>query len=220
MIMGRRQAKSVVDKPDDWSYSWLMSKRELKKDHLLDAGLQVMATRGYNGTSIKDIVDVAGVPKGSFYTYFKSKEDFAVEALEKVTEDRIQQSRHLLNNRSIPPLERLLRFFRDSIGGCEEGISGGCFIGNMCQEMSESSEVIRLKVRQMLRNNTHAIEDVLEEARVNGSLRSSVPSPVLAEFLFNAWEGTLMRMKASKCREPLDAFLTLLPEILGMSKSA
>lgn len=193
-----------------------MSKRELKKDHLLEAGLQVMAVRGYNGTSIKDIVDAAEVPKGSFYTYFKSKEDFAVEALEKVTDERIRLNRHRLSDRAIPPLVRLTRFFKDNVGGgCESELNGGCFIGNMCQEMSESSEAIRLKVRQMLRNSTHAIEDVLEEARQDGSLKSPLSSPVLAEFLFNAWEGTLMRMKASKCRTPMDAFLALLPEILG-----
>lgn len=192
-----------------------MSKRELKKDHLLEAGLKVMATRGYNGTSIQDIVNAANVPKGSFYTYFKSKEDFAIEALEKVTEERMEQNRYLLNDRSICPKERLTRFFVENIGGCEENLNGGCFIGNMCQEMSESSEAIRIKVRQMLRNSTQAIEDVLEEARLKGGLKSELPSPILAEFLFNAWEGTLMRMKASKCREPLTAFLTVLPELFG-----
>jgi TetR/AcrR family transcriptional repressor of nem operon len=190
-----------------------MSKRELKKDLLLDAGLQVMATRGYNGTSIKDIVDAASVPKGSFYTYFKSKEDFAIEALEKVTDERMQQSRRLLGDRSISPLERLQRYFSNSLGNCEESMKGGCFIGNMCQEMSESSEAIRLKVRQLLRNKTQAIEDVLEEARLHGTLKSALPSPVLAEFLLNAWEGALMRMKAVQCREPMDAFLAILPEI-------
>ena len=98
----------MLAKADDWSYIYTMSKRELKKDHLLDAGLKVMATRGYNGTSIQDIVNAADVPKGSFYTYFKSKEDFAIEALEKVTEERMIQNRHLLNDRSIPPQERLM----------------------------------------------------------------------------------------------------------------
>lgn len=192
-----------------------MSKRELKKDHLLDAGLKVMATRGYNGTSIQDIVNAADVPKGSFYTYFKSKEDFAIEALEKVTEERMIHNRHLLSDRNIAPQERLTRFFIENIGGCEENLNGGCFIGNMCQEMSESSEAIRLKVRQMLRNSTQAIEDVLEEERLKGSLQSHLPSAVLAEFLFNAWEGTVMRMKASKCREPLNAFLMVLPELFA-----
>lgn len=192
-----------------------MSKRELKKDYLIDAGLSVMATRGYNGTSIKDIVDAAEVPKGSFYTYFKSKEDFAIAALEKVADERMQNGRKLLSDRSIAPLERLTIYFTESINRIEAEEKGGCFIGNMCQEMSESSEAIRLKVRQMLRNKTQAVEDVLEEARLDGSLKSQLPSPVLAEFLFNAWEGTLMRMKASKCREPFDALLAMLPEIFG-----
>src|SRR5437870_3897626 len=122
-----------------------MSKRELKKDYLIDAGLTVMATRGYNGTSIKDIVDAAEVPKGSFYTYFKSKEDFAIAALEKVADERMQKGRKLLSDRDIAPLERLTLYFTESINRIEAELNGGCFIGNMCQEMSDSSEAIRLK---------------------------------------------------------------------------
>lgn len=192
-----------------------MSKRELKKDHLLDAGMAVMATHGYNGTSIKDIVDAAEVPKGSFYTYFRSKEDFALAALERATEERARQARALLQDRNLPPLERLSRYFRDFAGNCDGGVTGGCFIGNMCQEMSDTSEAIRLKVRELLCNNTLSIEDLLEEARLDGSLSSPMDSRVLAEFLFNAWEGTVMRMKASKSREPMDAFLAALPAVVG-----
>ncbi|RZA01693.1 MAG: TetR family transcriptional regulator [Moraxellaceae bacterium] len=192
-----------------------MSKRELKKDYLLEAGIKVMTTRGYNGTSIQDIVDAANVPKGSFYTYFKSKEDFAIEAIEMVAEERIVASKRLVSDRSIPPLVRLKSFFESSVPGCESNLNGGCFIGNMCQEMSDSSEAIRIKVRQMMRNKTQMVEDLLEEARLDGSLSSTVSAASLAEFLFNAWEGTLMRMKATKCREPLDAFLITLPSILG-----
>jgi len=192
-----------------------MSKRELKKDYLLEAGIKVMATRGYNGTSIQDIVDAADVPKGSFYTYFKSKEDFAIAAMEMVAEERIQTSKRLINDRKIAPIPRLVQFFEIGVPGCESNLNGGCFIGNMCQEMSDSSEAIRLKVRQMMRNKTQMIEDLLEEARLDGSLKNTLSTSLLAEFLFNAWEGTLMRMKASKSREPLDAFLTALPSMLG-----
>jgi TetR/AcrR family transcriptional repressor of nem operon len=192
-----------------------MSKRELKKDLILEAGMKVMATRGYNGTSIQDIVDAADVPKGSFYTYFKSKEDFAIAALDMVADAKMQESRKLLSDRSIPPLARLVRLFKEKVDTITEEQCGGCFIGNMCQEMADSSEAIRLKVRQMLRNKTQMVEDLLEEARMDGSLKSPLPSAALAEFLFNAWEGSLMRMKASKCREPLDAFLTTLPGIVG-----
>lgn len=192
-----------------------MSKRELKKDYLLEAGIKVMATRGYNGTSIQDIVDAASVPKGSFYTYFKSKEDFALAAIEMVADERMSATKKLVGDRKVPPLERLKNFFENSIPGCESNLNGGCFIGNMCQEMSDSNEAIRIKVRQMMRNKTQIVEDLLEEARLDGSLKNSISASLLAEFLFNAWEGTLMRMKATKCREPLDAFLAALPSILG-----
>lgn len=84
------------------------------------------------------------------------------------------QNRHLLSDRSLAPQERLKQFFVTNIGGCEENLNGGCFIGNMCQEMSESSEAIRLKVRQTLRNSTQTIEDVLEEARLLGGLESQL----------------------------------------------
>ncbi len=187
-----------------------MSKRELKKDYLLEAGMKVMATRGYNGTSIQDIVDAANVPKGSFYTYFKSKEDFAIEAIEMVAEERMLASKRLVGDRTVPPLARIKIFFESSVPGCDSNLNGGCFIGNMCQEMSDSSEAIRIKVRQMMRNKTQIVEDLFEEARLNGTLKKPIPSKVLAEFWFNAWEGALMRMKATKCREPLDAFLTVL----------
>jgi TetR/AcrR family transcriptional regulator, transcriptional repressor for nem operon len=192
-----------------------MSKRELKKDYLLEAGIKVMATCGYNGTSIQDIVDAASVPKGSFYTYFKSKEDFALAAIEMVAEERMAATKKLVGDRKVAPLERLKNFFESSVPGCESNLNGGCFIGNMCQEMSDSNEAIRIKVRQMMRNKTQIVEDLLEEARLDGSLKNSISASVLAEFLFNAWEGTLMRMKASKSREPLDAFLLALPSILG-----
>lgn len=192
-----------------------MSKRELKKDYLLEAGIKVMATRGYNGTSIQDIVDAASVPKGSFYTYFKSKEDFALAAIEMVADERMSVTKKLVGDRKVPPLERLKNFFENSVPGCESNLNGGCFIGNMCQEMSDSNEAIRIKVRQMMRNKTQIVEDLLEEARLDGSLKNSISASLLAEFLFNAWEGTLMRMKATKCREPLDAFLAALPSILG-----
>lgn len=192
-----------------------MSKRELKKDYLLEAGIKVMATRGYNGTSIQDIVDAANVPKGSFYTYFKSKEDFAIAAIEMVADEHIQDSKRLVSDRTVPPLERLRSFFENSVPGCDSNLNGGCFIGNMCQEMSDSNEAIRIKVRQMMRNKTLLVEDLLEEAKLDGSLKNTTPANMLAEFLFNAWEGTLMRMKATKCREPMEAFLLALPSILS-----
>lgn len=177
--------------------------------------MDVMKVQGYNGTSVKDIVDAASVPKGSFYTYFDSKEAFVVEALEKAAQEGLQAMRTSLNHTAEPPLVRLTGFFEQKADEVtEDGFKIGCFLGNICQEMADSSDAIRLKVRQTLRNNTQVIQDILDEAQSLGDISSDANTQVLAEFIFNAWEGALMRMKAAKCREPLDAFLAMLPQLL------
>ncbi|MGI9286295.1 MAG: TetR family transcriptional regulator C-terminal domain-containing protein [Pseudomonadales bacterium] len=195
----------------------IMSKREDKKDQLLELGLQVMQERGYNGSSVKDIVDAAAVPKGSFYTYFDSKEAFAVEAIDRVANANYQQARLVLGDTRNTPLARLNEFFESSAEtACVGEFRVGCFMGNMCQEMADSSELIRIKVKHTLGRITDLIGEVLEEAGQKNEMSSEYDNAVTAQFLFNAWEGALMRMKAEKSREPLDAFLSMLPRILSL----
>jgi TetR/AcrR family transcriptional repressor of nem operon len=191
-----------------------MGKRESKKEHILRAGLEVMKIHGYNGTSVKDIVDAAVVPKGSFYNYFPSKESFAVEALQAVADESLSASRDLLASGAGSPLQRLRSYFEQNASqACEDDFKVGCFFGNMCQEMSDSNEIIRGKVRQILVRNTELLEQVLDEAKAAGEIAAGADTGMIAEFVMNAWEGTLMRMKASKSREPLDAFLGMLPQL-------
>ncbi len=186
----------------------------MKKEHLLDSGIDVMKGQGYNGTSVKDIVDAAGVPKGSFYNYFDSKEAFAIEAIEKMAAQSLEDGQRQLSNSAMAPLDRLHGFFAGNIDQCcDDKFKVGCFLGNMCQEMADNSEQIRLKIKYVLRKHTQMIAAVLEEAKQQGEISTSMDSNTVAEFVFNAWEGALMRMKASKCREPLDAFLAMLPVI-------
>ena len=190
-----------------------MNKHELKKEHILCAGISVMKTNGYNGTSIKDIVDCAEVPKGSFYNYFESKESFAIEALDFVFNQAINKKKSILN-REGSPFERLVNFFEVSANELsDENFRAGCFIGNLCQEMSDTNSAIREKVRQLFNRNTKLIASVINEAIEKGEISADNSPEELAEFLFNAWEGALMRTKAAKCRTPLDAFLSILPRL-------
>ena len=192
-----------------------MNKREQKKEEILLAGMSVMKESGYNGTSVKDIVDAAGVPKGSFYNYFDSKESFALDAIDFAANDGRGYAEAVLKASDVAPLERLMNFFKSGTDcACEHEFKVGCFIGNMCQEMADSSERIRCKLDQVLNGNTRMIASVIEEGQSDGTISSSGDAKMLAEFLFNAWEGALMRAKAAKSRTPLDAFLKMLVEIL------
>lgn len=192
-----------------------MSKHDQKKEEILLAGIGVMKQNGYNGTSVKDIVDAAGVPKGSFYNYFESKEAFALEAVEFTANAQRESAEALLTDRQRPPLERLRAYFESSTQhACCNEFREGCFLGNMCQEMSDSSDAIRALLHHKLKQLTALLADVIREAEEQGAITRPLDPTQTAEFLFNAWEGAIMRSKTSKCREPLDAFLSMLTVIL------
>lgn len=175
-----------------------------------------MKANGYNGTSVKDIVDAAGVPKGSFYNYFESKESFALEALEHASQESYQRAVTLLTADSESPLWRLTRFFTEnSSNACDNEFRVGCFLGNMCQEMADNSEAIRAKTNHMLSQMAKLIEGVVKQAQQQGEANDQLNTELAAEFIFNAWEGALLKMKASKNSQPLDAFLAMLPVVLA-----
>ncbi|MGS2722540.1 TetR family transcriptional regulator C-terminal domain-containing protein [Porticoccus sp. GXU_MW_L64] len=192
-----------------------MNKRLSKKEHILYSGIEVMKTRGYNGTSVRDIVEAAGVPKGSFYNYFDSKEAFAVEALQSAAAEGYQANEKLLSNPQQEPLDRLRTYFvHHAQEVCDHEFQVGCFLGNMCQEMADSSMAIRLAVKTVLKSNTQQIAVVLKDAQRRGDIGPQVEIGPLADFLFNAWQGALLRMKATKNSEPLDCFLAHFPQLL------
>lgn len=191
-----------------------MSKRDLKKEKILLAGMDVMKRRGYNGTSVKDIVDAAAVPKGSFYNYFESKEAFALEAVEFVANEVRCSAENVLTDSQIAPLVRVRTYFESSIqDACCNEFREGCFLGNMCQEMSDSSDAIRVLLHRKFKQVTGLLAQAIREAQERGDITRPLKPEQTAEFLFNAWEGAIMRAKASKCREPLDAFLGMLDVI-------
>jgi TetR/AcrR family transcriptional repressor of nem operon len=192
-----------------------MSKRDQKKEEILVAGIEVMKRNGYNGTSVKDIVDAAAVPKGSFYNYFESKEAFALEAVEFTANAGREHAETILANQQIAPLVRLRAYFEGGIAGaCCNEFREGCFLGNMCQEMADTSDALRAVLNRKLKQLTAIMAQTIREAQEQGAITRPLDPNQTAEFLFNAWEGAIMRAKASKSREPLDAFLSMLTVIL------
>ncbi len=86
-------------------------KHEVKTDFLLDKGIALLWSKGYNATSVNDIVKEADIPKGSFYFYFKSKEDFAVQAIERYFNMQLGPALEILQNKSVSPKQRILNFY-------------------------------------------------------------------------------------------------------------
>ena len=120
------------------------------RSRLLAAGHDLVHARGFAASGVKDITDAAGVPKGSFYAYFPSKEAFAAAILEHHWSD--------IETRLIPILEegglaqeRITRFFHALADEHEAGdFLLGCLIGNLSLELGGSSEPVRAELVRIL----------------------------------------------------------------------
>ena len=191
--------------------------RNDKHDLILAKGAALMTVRGYHGTGVQDIVQSAGVPKGSFYHYFASKEDFAVQALAFIYQPRLSRYALSLADTSLAPLPRILNYYRELIGhfAKQQRPEYHCFIGTLSFEMAQLSQPIGQQVAAILNQSVQILADCLEQARIKGDLSASTDTQRLAEFIANAWEGALMRMKVGGDVEPLEIFLDQLQRFLS-----
>lgn len=180
-----------------------------------------MRERGYNGTGVKDIVNAAGVPKGSFYNYFESKQAFAVAALEQVAEGNLRQMRSILDSAAESPLKRLEEFFIRNIEHLKRNgrFTGGCFIGTICQEIADADDTIRETGHRLLKLYEKVFIDCLRQARECDELAAGTDIDALGGFIFSAWEGSLLKMKAAKNAVALDQFLSEVKILLRRHSS-
>ncbi len=191
--------------------------RNDKRDLILSKGAQVMTRRGYHGTGVQEIVQAAGIPKGSFYHYFASKEDFALRALEYIYAPRLERYRLALSNAVSPPAQRILDYYADLVAhfARQEKPEYHCFIGSLSFEMAELCPPIATRLSEILTRSVELLAHCLEQARNTGALAPDSNSQVVAEFISNAWEGALLRMKVSGSVAPLQAFLQQLARLLA-----
>ena len=174
---------------------------------LLRAGTEMFHERGYTATGVKDIVDAADVPKGSFYSHFASKEAFGKEVVDSYFDSGLEDLHALLANDLAPPLERLRTYFEERILGYRAtGYVRGCMLGNLSLEIADHSMLIRGRLAEHFRTWSGFFADCIAEAQRTGAVRNQLPASVLAEFVLNSWEGALLRMRAEKNGRPLVDF--------------
>jgi len=184
-----------------------MEKRDTKK-LLIEVGAELIYKNGYSNTGILDILNKAGVPKGSFYFYFKSKEDFCLQLIDFFVEMYVNQAvKILVEEKNIPPRERLKSFFSYSQchfegGGCTKG----CPLGNLILEMSEINENIRLKLVDGYQKMNEPLIICIEEGIQKGEISSDLDKDELTLFIQNSWEGALMNMKLTRNSKALVLF--------------
>jgi len=178
------------------------------RDHLLEVGLRLIHSMGYTATGMKEILDAAGVPKGSFYHYFPSKEAYANEVLKLYAQSESERCQRIFSDTATAPLGRLRRYFEELIrtyGPTAE--LHGCMLGNLSLEMADRSDSTQAILRDSFSAWQSAIVNILREAIERGELAPSTDPEELAGFLLNSYEGALLRSRADRSSKPLETFM-------------
>lgn len=174
------------------------------RDKIVDAAVDRFHALGFSACGVQEIVDKAGVPKGSFYNYFKAKELLALEVIEVYARG---SKREMLADTKVPPVERLRRHFEFLAARYKGfGYDKGCLLGNLAAETSDNMPLVRKALGQSLARWTDAVATVIREGLADGSVSPEHDPDTLARFLINSWEGAVVRMKVVNARQPLDDF--------------
>jgi TetR/AcrR family transcriptional regulator, transcriptional repressor for nem operon len=181
------------------------------REKILTAGLRVVHERGFAGASVRDIVQAARVPQGSFTNHFASKEAFCLEILDLYFADTRAMIGMTLRNESLPPLKRL----RAYVDGAHKylnriGLHNGCLIGNFSAEASDHSETIRKRLVEIFAEMRDSFASCLKAAVKTGELPRRTNCDEVAGFLFASLQGAILESKAERSAAPIKRFKHLV----------
>ena len=185
-------------------------KRVHNKDDIVQVGLDLVLSRGFNATGVEAILKQANIPKGSFYNFFSSKEEFALAIIDKFVAARVEVLYPIFSDQSLPPLERVKKSFESTIEIFESAeCSKGCLIGNLGQEMADQFENVRQRLEKSLQEWTKEVARLLLQAQKENAISADMNVEMLAENLISSFQGALLRSKVKKSPEPLKNFIHL-----------
>lgn len=175
---------------------------------LVRCGVEVLTEQGFMATGIDGILKRVGVPKGSFYHYFSSKEVFGLEVLESYAGYFARRLDRWLLDETLTPLERFAGFVQHSkLSMARYGYRRGCLVGNMGQEVSVLPEGFREALENTFLDWQQRLSVCFEAAKQAGELPATADSQALAAYFWIGWEGAVLRARLVQSDSPINTFI-------------
>jgi TetR/AcrR family transcriptional repressor of nem operon len=177
------------------------------RERLLQSGVETLTEKGFSAAGLNEILRRVSVPKGSFYHYFGSKNDFGTALIQRYADYFANKLDRILLDESRSPLDRIKLFVADATSGMARyEFKRGCLVGNMGQEMGTLPELFREQLKAVFSDWQDRIELCLDAAKTARQISPDADCKKLAEVFWIGWEGAVLRAKLEKCPEPLLIF--------------
>jgi TetR/AcrR family transcriptional repressor of nem operon len=198
------------------------------RDHILDCGERLIANKGFVGVGLAEILTVAGVPKGSFYHYFSSKECFGEVLLTRYVDGYLDRLDGLFKADGRTARNRLMTYWSYwNMSQCDSAnsacnaseTSSKCLIVKLSAEVADVSEAMRLTLRDGTDRVVRRIALCLQDAIADGSVSSSLNAESTALTLYELWLGASLLAKLRRDASPFEHALLSTEQLLGLPAS-
>lgn len=188
------------------------------RENILATGQRIMAGKGFSAVGLNEILSSAGVPKGSFYHYFGSKEVFGEELLKSYFEDYLADLDATLSQPGMTMAQRLMDYWRiwqdsQSFFDCQ----GKCLAVKLAAEVADLSEAMRLALKQGTAGIVTRLARAIEIGVTEGSLAIDGDADDVAQSLYQLWLGASVMVKIERSTEPFKTALKLTQQIVRTS---
>ena len=189
------------------------------RQHLLDTGHRMMVVKGYTGVGLNEILHAASVPKGSFYHYFKSKEQYGQSLLEDYFRNYLANMDERFAVTGNTARERLMEYWQKWLDSyCEPCDEQKCLVVKLSAEVADLSEVMRITLRDGADQIIERISGCLEQGRLDGSL-PQCDAYLTATALYQLWLGASLLSKLHRNSRSLENAMATTQVMLASEKA-
>ena len=174
------------------------------KYKIIETGAKIIHHKGYHHTGIQEVLDTVGVPKGSFYFYFKNKEDFGLQVIDFFDGMYLGMLSPIIENENISSLKKIENIFDYYIDLFKDlDFQCGCPIGNLAQEMGDLNSAFGSRLTESVEKMAKIYQDILDNAKLENEIHKNKNTNEISEFIVTSWHGALIKMKINKTIDPL-----------------
>jgi len=192
-------------------------KTKTTRDSLVCAAAKLAAIKGFDRTSVQDVMAEAGVGKGSFYHHFPTKDALGLAVLEQDRNGFMAMLDACIDEKR--GMAALDCFFEAALAKHRaSGFAGGCLWGNTALEMSDTNPAFVEPVDQVFRMWVGKLGKAIEEGQADGAIRVDVNASELAQLIVETVEGAIMLARLRKDEAPMRSGLALLQKMISGKK--
>lgn len=179
-------------------------------DKILNVGYDVFRKNGYHNVGINQTLKEANIPKGSFYNFFESKEDFATKVVQRYGESNAEWLKGFFDKSELTPIESLKSFYKFMIDTNEkDDFLSGCIVNNMSIEVGRINDAMATKANEQFLSWLVILENIIIKGQQLKEITTKYSALELAEYLHAGFYGSFSRMKVNRNRTYMDVWYTL-----------